>query len=35
MYLVLGLDGKIFYFSSDYSDGWGGFDIYSSIYENG
>ena len=35
MHPALGPDGKTLYFSSDHSDGWGGFDIYSSTYENG
>lgn len=35
MHPAVGPDGKTLYFSSDHPDGWGGFDIYSSIFENG
>lgn len=34
MHPVMGPDGKTLYFSSDHSDGWGGYDIYSSTFEN-
>lgn len=35
MHPVMGPDGKTLYFSSDHSDGWGGYDLYSSSFENG